>query len=140
MRICLAAFAVFPLTLNMAVAATETKAPAPPKAPTANYCAALTFQFDSAEKDMAREYVDDLTDNSAPRAQLRATNINNAMVQAQIALELMRARSCTLPSHAPWTQTYFSAALACKVDRDKGLKDAPSCNRDRWEAQMPRTS
>lgn len=105
-----------------------------PQAPPANACARLTQQFDRAEKGMAASDVEGLLDNSAPRAQIRAQEIGNSLVQAQIAIELMRARSCPMPDHVPVTSTYWNSAVMCKNDEVKGVKDSPKCDRDTWIA------
>ena len=132
MRICLRSVLAISVLIVPVTAHTQTKS----AAPTNPLCAPLVIQIDEIEKDMAVRDVEGLTDTSAPRAQLRETQTTNAQLQAQFALELMRVRSCPLPSHAPMSYNYFAAALACKNEEMKGVKGSPACNRDNWTPRI----
>jgi len=105
-----------------------------PTGTNATTCTILAGQFDKFEKEMASSDIDGLLDNSAPRATLRAMEINNSLIQAQIAIDLLKAKACPLPSHVPTSSTYFSSALSCKNDQMKGVKDSESCKRENWTA------
>jgi hypothetical protein len=110
------------------------KAPVPVKSSGA--CATLMLQFNKAEQSMASTDAEGVLDNSAPRATLRAVEISNFMATATAALQLMQARSCPLPDHAPTPNTYFMSALSCKTDQGAGKKDTPACDRKTWKAYV----
>lgn len=105
--------------------------------PPSSICSELMTQFDNTEKSIAYSVTDGILDNSAIRSQVRATETGNALLEAQIVIELMKSRSCPLPSHAPTSATYFSAALACKTDSIKG-GNPPSCAREKWVPGGPK--
>lgn len=93
--------------------------PAGPVAATGR-CAALQGDWRSVEITLAQDSAEGIGDNSAPRATLRATEDNNALLRAQMTLELMRAAGCTLPARAPTAGTFLLDAMECQTELLRG--------------------
>jgi hypothetical protein len=93
--------------------------PATP-APAGGRCAALQSDWRNVEITLAQNSAEGIGDNSAPRATMRAMDDNNALIRAQITLELMRAAGCTLPARPPLTGTFLMDALDCQTELLRG--------------------
>ena len=95
-------------------------------------CEGLARDWRSVEYELAENYADGVTDDSAPRATMRAVQDQNALLKAQIALALMRDNKCTLPKRAPSSLTYMLPAMTCKTEKLKGNYKAPACDASTW--------
>lgn len=99
-------------------------------------CAPLARQWRGIEQDLAADYAEGLSDNSAPRATMREQRETNALLRAQMLLGMMRDNKCSLPKTPPSHVTYALPALTCRTDMMKNYaaKELPaSCDRDNWE-------
>lgn len=107
--------------------------PAPPVAPSA-VCAALAADWRLAEQNLAVNFASGATDNSAPRASLRAIEDSNELAVASLTFEMMKESRCPLPQRAPRVATYLSSALACETARLRaaGATNVPACDRATW--------
>jgi hypothetical protein len=72
-----------------------------PPAQSANTCVALHADWDAAQHRINMREIEDITDNSAPRATLRAVQTQNDLLVANMSLQLMRDNHCALPKQAP---------------------------------------
>lgn len=97
-------------------------------------CEGLARDWRSAEIDLAENWSTEIGDNSAPRATMRAVQDQNALLKAQIALQLMRDNKCVLPKRAPSGLTYSLDALKCQTEKLKGNYKAPECDSSKWKA------
>jgi hypothetical protein len=95
-------------------------------------CEGLARDWKSVEYELADNYADGVTDDSAPRATMRAVQDQNALLKAQIALALMRDNKCPLPKRAPSSLTYMIPAMTCKTEKLKGNYKAPACDYSTW--------
>jgi hypothetical protein len=111
-----------------AIAATPTTEPT-----MSGRCSKLKSQWKSIEQEMADREAEGITDNSAPRATLRATEDSNDLAKAQIILTLSQAYKCPLPPSAPSYINFFSNALSCRTDVMKGASNSPKCDRSSWK-------
>lgn len=105
--LALAAFPAFAQTPRASRPASPAAAP--------SRCAALQSDWRSVEITLAQNSAEGIGDNSAPRATLRAMEDNNALIRAQMTLELMRAAGCTLPARAPVAGTFLLDAMECQT-------------------------
>lgn len=96
-------------------------------------CAALKGDYAHVEKLMASRSADGLTDDSAPRATMRAAQDTADLTRAQLIVTLMQANHCTLPNHAASEMTYLLPAMTCKTDEMKGTASPPSCKMQDWQ-------
>jgi hypothetical protein len=96
-------------------------------------CEKLARQWRGIEFSMAERNVAEISDNSAPRATLRAMEEANDLARAGMILQFMKDNRCTgLPSSPPSYLTYLLGALNCSTARLKGTRDAPECNYETW--------
>lgn len=103
-------------------------------------CATLNKQWDGIEKDLADDYAEGSSDNSAPRATLRAQRETNYLLRAEMLLGMMRDNKCAIPKSPPNSITYLLPALTCRTDMLKNYssKELPeSCKRDNWTRISP---
>lgn len=107
---------------------------ATPPAKPLTTCEALALDWRSAEYDLAENYAEGMTDDSAPRATMRAAQDQNALLKAQIALTLMHDNKCSLPKRAPSSITYLLNALKCQTEKLKGNFKSPECDHSTWTA------
>jgi hypothetical protein len=108
-------------------------APAAPTAASGGTCAALRADYANIEKVMAGRSADELTDDSAPRATMRAAQDTADLTRAQLIITLMQANHCALPDHAASDVTYLVPAMTCKTDQMKGTASPPSCKIENWQ-------
>lgn len=96
-------------------------------------CAALKADYAHVEKMMASRSADGFTDDSAPRATMRAAQDTADLTRAQLIVTLMQANHCALPDHAASELTYMLPAMTCKTDEMKGTASPPSCKMQDWQ-------
>jgi hypothetical protein len=126
----LVAVALVSLLTLPSIAAAQSAAPA-------GRCAALTDDWKSGEMELADNEAAGLSDDSAPRATMRATQDVATYTRASLILNLMEANHCSLPARAPAATTYLSAALDCRLARMKATLDEvkagiAACDRSKW--------
>lgn len=113
-------------------------------APATGRCAALQADWRSVEITLAQDEAEGIGDNSAPRATLRAMEDNNALIRAQMTLELMRAGGCALPARAPQIGTFLLDALDCQTEMLRGGRAGQgACETASWpraRASTPSTA
>ena len=109
---------------------------APASAPL-GVCPTLAADWRRIEQNMADRVVDDLGDNSAPRATLRETRESNDLALATMTVQIMRENKCPQPKRAPNSSTYLMPALDCsKARREAGGSETPAaCKRENWTAK-----
>lgn len=95
-------------------------------------CTALATDYENASKDLGESIAAGVSDNSAPRATLRAIEDSNVLLRAQHTFEIMKLNKCTMPSRAPTGARYMLDALECRNERLLGTKDSPKCDRKTW--------
>lgn len=110
-------------------------AAAPPPA-TAEICTLLSSQIETALMNIATIDAEDVGDNSAPRAQVRASRqvAEYARIQANIAL--MGAQRCAPYPHAIDPLRYLSDALNCSsalANAPRGSALPDECKRGTWK-------
>lgn len=101
-------------------------------------CEALASQWRDVEMELAAIYAGGVTDNSAPRAAMRAAESATQMAQANSILALMTARNCPLPKTAPSPYPYLASALNCGTEQIKGNRQSELCDRTKWTAEVPK--
>src|SRR5688572_14824759 len=93
--------------------------------------------IDSSLKTIATERMDGFGDNSAPRATLRAIQVNNELLLISANVQLMALNKCP-PLAEPITgYEYVAGAISCATARLKGVTKPPECERDKWERASP---
>jgi hypothetical protein len=95
----------------------------------------LAVQWTGLEQDLAEDHAEGITDNSAPRATLRAQRETNILLRAQMLIGMMKDAKCSLPKSPPSYVTYALPALTCRTDMMKSYssKELPaSCDRKKW--------
>jgi hypothetical protein len=117
-----------PTAMAQPTAAPTASAPAKPL----TICEGLARDWKSVEYELADNYADGITDNSAPRATMRAVEDQNALLKAQIAVGLMRDHKCPLPKRAPSGLTYSLNALKCSTEKLKGNYKSAECDSSTW--------
>jgi hypothetical protein len=126
-----------PIPLAAQVVDLKTQpAPAPAAAAPAkplSTCEGLARDWRSAEVTLAKNDIEELADNSAPRATMRAIRDNNALQLASITLTLMASNKCPLPKRAPSEVTYMLPAMECRTEQLKGNYKAPQCDSSTWK-------
>ena len=125
--------------LMMMAPAHAAPVPLAPAATPVGVCGTLAADWKRYELNMADREADQIGDNSAPRATLRALEQSNDLALAAMTLQFMRDNRCQLPKRAPSAATYFGAALACSTARLKqsGTETPAECDRDKWTAATP---
>lgn len=109
----------------------------PPVAPTTSakpmtVCEGLAHDWRSAEIDLAETHAEGIADDSAPRATMRAVRDQNALLEGQLALTLMRDHKCPLPKRVPSWISYSLNALECKTEKMKGDYKSAKCDSSTW--------
>ena len=107
--------------------------PSPASAKPLTTCEALARDWRSAEITLAKNDIEELADNSAPRATMRAIQDNNALQLASIALTLMSNNKCPLPKRAPSEVTYMLPAMECRTEQLKGNYKAAQRDTSTWK-------
>ena len=110
-------------------------------------CQKLSGDYESLSKDLAVLEADGLTDNSAPRSQVRATRENTAFQKAALLVTFMQSAKCSLPAKLPDGMLYVTPALECQAARLRYSNDygtakqeqskadsEAKCDRSKWEA------
>ena len=100
-------------------------------------CTTLAAQWTGLEQDLADDHAEGITDNSAPRATLRAQRETNILLRAQMLIGMMKDAKCPLPKAPPSYVTYLLPAITCRTDMMKSYtaKELPvSCDRKKWTA------
>jgi hypothetical protein len=129
MRALLIAALILVPTPAMAQVPARSAAAAAP----AGKCERLAREWKGIEYRMADRHADEIGDNSAPRATLRAMEESNNLAEASMILSFMRDGRCALPSHPPSYISYFGAALECHTAILGGAKaDDAKCDREKW--------
>jgi hypothetical protein len=138
-RLVIIAVAMVAASSSFAQAPRAARPAAPAAAP--SRCAALHSDWRSVEIALAQNSASEIGDNSAPRATLRAMEDNNALMRAQMTLELMRAAGCSLPPRAPTMGTFFLDALDCQTERLRGGRTGEgACDTASWPRARPAAS
>jgi hypothetical protein len=134
MRILHVAFGVTILLIGGAAAAPAKQ---PPTIATPAICTTLKNLVDEDQKEISAQTVDELTENSAPRATVQEAKINVGLLEIQANLLLMNQHRCA-PYDAPISTTeYLGAASRCETERlqnfTAGQTTTPdSCKRENW--------
>jgi hypothetical protein len=116
-----------------AVGAVLLTSPLGAQARPSNVCAEFQRALDASEKTMSALYVEGVTDNSAPRATLRAQQTANELQEVQINLLLMQQNHCSLPTRPVDPLAYMLNALQCQNERMRVAPTAETtCNQDMW--------
>lgn len=118
------------IVLALAVAALAGAAHAQPA------CDAFAAQIEDIQKDMADRKWAGIRDNSAFRANVRATEDQAALTQIGLVMEQMKAANCPVYSAPITADRYFPAARRCGRDLEsKGIfgKTPKSCDRASWQ-------
>jgi hypothetical protein len=97
-------------------------------------CEALARDWRNVEVDLAKSNAEDIGDNSAPRATMRAIRDGNSLEVAAITLSLMRDNKCSLPKRPPSHVTYMIPAIECATEQLKGNYKAPQCDTATWKS------
>lgn len=119
----------------VAVPSPAQQAPdASPPAKPVSTCEALSRDWRNVEVKLAKSDAEGISDNSAPRATMRAVQDNNELLLASMTLTLMREHKCTIPKRAPAGITYLLPALECRNEQLKGNIKAPQCDTSGWKA------
>lgn len=122
---------------SMALAAT-TQAPTAATGD-AKACVSLDFQYDDASREISALTVEGAGDDSAPREAVRQTKISNEISKANLIVNLMAARKCPLPKHAPGND-YSQAATNCAIksaqQRLGGDSAGAACDRSTWQKDL----
>jgi hypothetical protein len=84
---------------------------------------------------MSATAVEDIGDNSAPRAALREQRTANDLQVIAINLSLLAPLRCPPRKLPVFPLAYFSAALACSHDELTGVKNSPKCVRENWQRE-----
>lgn len=97
-------------------------------------CTTLAADWRRVEENLPVNLATGITDNSAPRATLRAMEDANELATAALTLQFMRDARCPLPRRAPQASTYLSAAIACETARSRinAANRPPECERANW--------
>lgn len=98
--------------------------------PSNEQCDALTQDWRNTEIHLSQLQVDDLGDDSAIRATLRAVQQENDFQTEAMTLQLMRNSHCALPKRAPNPNRYSDDILNCIRKDDAG---AAECKRENWK-------
>lgn len=121
------------MILELVFALQATAAPAVTATST---CTILTNQWRGIEQDLAEDNAEGLSDNSAPRATLRAQRETNHLLRSQMLLGMMKDNKCAQPKSPPSYVTYMLPALTCRTDmlKNYAAKELPaSCKKDTWQ-------
>jgi hypothetical protein len=123
-------------TPTLAQVAAKPAAPAVP-----SKCTVLADDWRSIEIKLANNAADAVTDNSAPRATMRAAEDTVSYSKAQVTLRLMELNRCTLPDRAPSHLSFFGDALRCKTASLKANYDQlkaglAECDYKNWKASF----
>jgi hypothetical protein len=115
-----------------------TQPTVPPKAKL-SACDSFTKSVEQSLKYIDMVSVDDLTDNSAPRATVSNIKINSELLLISMNLQLARDNGCPARKDPIRTNAYLGSAMKCKTDRLaaslKGDKSSPAiCDTDSWQA------
>ena len=111
--------------------ATPPPAAAAPTKPLGT-CEGLARDWKAVEYELADNHAEGVTDDSAPRATMRAVRDQNALLKAQIAVSLMRHHKCALPKRAPSSLTYMLDAIKCRTKKLEGNYKATECDYSTW--------
>ncbi|MDQ0250802.1 hypothetical protein J2W22_002866 [Sphingomonas kyeonggiensis] len=135
-KFILVAVATFVASGSQAHAQTKPVQAAQPA--TAGICAKLMADYEHVSQNMADNLASSVTDNSAPRATLRAMEDSNDLAKARLALDIMRDNRCTLPKYVPNPARYALAALKCKTARYSAkINETPAeCKRELWKPEI----
>lgn len=125
------------LALSNSVQANAQAEPTPPVAPVAQTkpmttCEGLARDWRNVEIKLAQNDIEEIADNSAPRATMRAIRDNNELQLASMTLSLMRDNKCALPKRAPSKFTYMLPAMECRTEQLKGNLKASQCDASAW--------
>lgn len=126
------------VAITAAPVAAQVAKPAAPAAAPASKCSTLAGDWRSIEIALAENSADSVTDNSAPRATMRAAEDTVSFSKAQIVLRLMELNRCPLPDRPPLPGTFLLEALSCKTARMKATLDqlkagVPECDSAKWK-------
>lgn len=100
-------------------------------------CTGLASQWRGVEMELAAIYSEGITDDSAPRATMRASRAGVEMARANAILTLMASYKCTMPKSAPSEVTYLAKALECSTEQLKGNYKSEACDRTKWTPSVP---
>lgn len=135
---------IFVVAATFVAGGSQAHAQAQPKptpvaqAATAGVCGKLMGDYERASKNMADNFASSVTDNSAPRATLRAMEDSNDLAKAKMALDLMRDNRCALPKYIPSAGRYALAAMKCRNARysAKAGETPEECKRELWKPEI----
>lgn len=101
-------------------------------------CKSLSEGITAAVKEMSYSTASDVGDNSAPRASVRATQINSAHAEVANRITLMTAHRCS-PYEGPLGEkAYLLPAMRCvtaSITRETPEAVRAACDRSAWEPQ-----
>lgn len=110
----------------------QNNTPPVPSAARPTGCALFTQVFENGLKDLSEMRVQDIGDDSAPRATMRAARATQIYAQMAVNLELMAAAKCPLPKDAVSDDWYLGAALTCRATSATDPAFRTACDRAAW--------
>lgn len=97
-------------------------------------CQKLLDDWEGSEKEKSYIHWGGVADNSAPRATIRAVEINSELITQSIILQQMITLKCSPPTSAPKTQRYWKNASECHLAKGEAeIRD--KCSRAKWRAE-----
>ncbi len=133
----LAALSVAVVLPAESVAQTKpTPAPAAASAP-APICAAAATRLDLIQRDLSSLRVDEIGDDSAPRATMRGAQTTALYAEAQVLLTQMSQSKCSPYPEVIGNIRYLNGALACNLAKRnfKSGDKLEECDTSKWEAK-----
>ncbi len=120
-------------TALIALAPAPATSAAPP-----SICKAFGDQIESDLQDLAEIDADEITDNSAPRATMRADRQIVKLETIRANIDLMSAHHCAPYAHTVSSHRYFLPATQCQLDILNSVKAGKSgvpdtCSRANWK-------
>jgi len=136
------AAAVASLALLPATSDAQTKAaPAPSAAPSgaSRLCETATSRIEDIQKDLAQIHADELGDDSAPRATMRAAQSTAFFSETQVLLaQMTQARCSPYPTTIGWDR-YYAQAISCRSAtlNFKTGDTLDACRKSAWNVSPP---
>jgi hypothetical protein len=97
-------------------------------------CKKFDWVIDRSMKEISSLTAEGVLDDSAPRASMRATKINNELQIININLKLQEINKCKILETPISEQVYIVAALSCYTARKLGKSDSKEeCDKDKWK-------
>jgi hypothetical protein len=105
--------------------------PTPSAGSAYSFCREAGMAIDDSLREAGYTKAQDIGDDSAPRATMRAARITAEMAAIQANITLMIANHCPLPDLPMSSSVYEGAAIECVLARDTETVKA-KCDRATW--------